>query len=997
MYISSISSTRTSDQYVSQQLVAQMEGDQQQLSNLQEQISTGNQLLHPSDNPNAAMQGMAVESLLLQKTTAQTNLTNTQATLNSAESTLGQVNTLLTSVQSTAMAAISTSATSGTQQTAIQSINSALDQLTSLANQQFNGQYLFAGSNVNTQPFVEQPNGVLYTGNQQTMQTYSDINTLMGINLPGSQVFGALSAPLGAAADLNPVLTQTTPLSQLNGGQGVPIGSITISNGTNTSTIDLSQAATIGDVAQLIEEHPPAGSTVTARVTSSGLDVQLTSGGGTLSIGDVGDGHVAAALGILDTNGSGTSIVGGDLNPVLTATTPLSDLLGSRASAVLTQPGPANDILVQAASNGAQYNGATVNLVDSSRLQAGPGITNGTATASYSATGVPATAALTLAGANNDLILTANQPGTAFNGVSVNIVNGGNIGNTAQAAYDASTKTLTLTVDGSNQTSTSAMINAIDAEGTFTATRDTSAEPNTGDGVIQAASVGNNRANTYNTGGDPNTLTVYVQSGVTTANQVVAAINAQGTFTANLDPAELNNNGAGPVFDSYTLGGPAVQMSGGSGVNLDQTSGLQVTNGGQTYNINISGDKTVQDLINTLNTSGAGLQAQINPGATGIEVYSALSGSQMTIGENGGSTATELGIRSLTQSTPLASLNNGQGLSSTTSPAFVIQRTDGVSIPVDLTGAETIGDVINAINNNATNLGSGVPVHASLATNGNGIELTDDDPSGTQTLTVSGGTSPAVAQQLGLIPSGSSTGTATAAATDPSVSVTFPGSNNDLVFTATAAGTSMNGASVVFENTGGGPSVNYDTATKTLTLDVDPSTATASSIVSLVAGDPTASQYFTASLGTTDSGNDGSGTLGTLPATSTLAGGTPATLTGSDTNPIEVQGAFSALIQLSKALQTGDTAGVESAVALLQSSSSQVGAAEAEIGVQLQNINSLQSQSQSDQVQLQSVKSSDLDVDMTQAITNLMSIQTAFQATLQVAAITSKLTLLNYL
>ena len=65
-------------------------------------------------------------------------------------------------------------------------------------------------------------------------------------------------------------------------------------------------------------------------------------------------------------------------------------------------------------------------------------------------------AALTLPGPNNDLILTANQSGTAFNGVSVNIVNGGNMGNTAQAAYDASTKTLTLTIDGSNQTSTDA-------------------------------------------------------------------------------------------------------------------------------------------------------------------------------------------------------------------------------------------------------------------------------------------------------------------------------------------------------------------------------------------------------------------------------------------------------------------------------------------------------------------------------------------------------------
>jgi flagellar hook-associated protein 3 len=1000
MNISPVPSTRVSDQYVSQRLVSQLQSDQQALSDLQEQISTGNQLLYPSDNPSDAMQGMAVESLIEQKTQAATNLTGTQAVLNSTESTLGQINTLLTTVRSTAMSAIGTSATAGTTQNAIDSINSSLQQLIALANQQFGGQYLFSGSKVTTVPFVSTPNGVLYQGNQQTMQTYSDINTLMGTNVPGSQAFGAVSNPLGASADLNPVLTQNTPLSQLNGGQGIPTGSIIISDGTHSSTIDLSSANTIGDVAQLIEQNPPAGRTVTARVTSTGLDIQLNSaGGGNLSVREVGDGHVAASLGILDTSSSGTGpLVGGDLNPALTVTTPLSNLLGTRASAVLTEPGPANDIVFQANSNGAQYNGATINLVNSANLQSGPGITDGTATATYSANGVAAQAALTLPGADNDLILTANQSGTAFNDVSVNIVNGGSMGDTAQAAYDPSTKTLTLTVDGSNQTSTDALISAINTEGTFTAARDSSAEPNSSGGVVLSASAGMNKANTYNTGGDPNTLFVYVQNGATTANQVIAAVNAQGTFTASLDPAELKNNGAGTVFSSDALGGAPLQAAGGGGVNLDQTSGLQITNGGQTYQINISGDKTVEDLLNTLNNSNAGLQAQINSAGTGIEVRSVLSGSQLTVGENGGSTATELGIRSFELSTPLASLNSGQGVNVTGSPAFVIQRADGVSLPIDLTGAETVGDVINAINNNSTNLASGVPVVASLATNGNGIQLTDDDPSGTQTLTVSGGTTSAqVAQQLGLIPTSATTNSAPSPATQPSASIAFPGSNNDLVFTATAEGTQFNGASVAFENTGAGPSVSYDASTKTLTLDVDPSTTTASDIVNLVASDPTASQYFTASLGTTDAGNDGSGTLGTLPANATLSGGTPQTLVGSDTNPIEVQGAFTALSQLVSALQAGNTAGVEAAVNLLDQSTTLVNTAEAEVGVQLQNINALQTQNQSDQVQLQTVKSSELDVDMTQAITSLLAIQTSFQASLQAAGAISKLTLLNYI
>ena len=57
MSIGSVPSTRVSDQYVSMQLLTQLEADQKALTNLQEQISTGNQLLLPSDNPNEAMQG----------------------------------------------------------------------------------------------------------------------------------------------------------------------------------------------------------------------------------------------------------------------------------------------------------------------------------------------------------------------------------------------------------------------------------------------------------------------------------------------------------------------------------------------------------------------------------------------------------------------------------------------------------------------------------------------------------------------------------------------------------------------------------------------------------------------------------------------------------------------------------------------------------------------------------------------------------------------------
>src|SRR5690606_5957417 len=159
--------------------------------------------------------------------------------------------------------------------------------------------------------------------------------------------------------DVNPVLSENTQLSSLGGGQGITKGSIAISDGASTRTIDISSAETIGDIATLIERNPPAGRRITARVTSTGLDISIdAAGGGNLTIREVGSGTTAGELGILRQGGAGTTpIIGQDLNPRLSLTTKLEDMLGMRATAVWSSNNLNNDIVIQAKERGANYNG----------------------------------------------------------------------------------------------------------------------------------------------------------------------------------------------------------------------------------------------------------------------------------------------------------------------------------------------------------------------------------------------------------------------------------------------------------------------------------------------------------------------------------------------------------------------------------------------------------------------------------------------------------------
>jgi len=167
-------------------------------------------------------------------------------------------------------------------------------------------------------------------------------------------------------------------------------------------------------------------------------------------------------------------------------------------------------------------------------------------------------------------------------------------------------------------------------------------------------------------------ITVHMNETFSTAAAVKTAANrdlAGFGIQARLDPLDDLHGGVGRV----TPAGGAFQ--GGSGRNLDQTSGLQIVNGGQTYTVDFSDCTTVQDLLNKLNLCGAGLLAQINAAGTGIDVRSRLSGCDFAIGENGGTTATDLGLRSLTTSSLLEDFNHGGGVHDSQIPPQYAQAT----------------------------------------------------------------------------------------------------------------------------------------------------------------------------------------------------------------------------------------------------------------------------------------------------------------------------------
>jgi flagellar hook-associated protein 3 FlgL len=981
-----IPSSRVSGYLLRTRLTQQFQRDQLDLFRLQEQIATGQRIVLPSDDGPAALRAISLQRLLDRKEQFGSNMRIGQSYLAATDTALKDVATELSSLKGSTLGVAGTITTEQQRQTAINEINNYLETLVSIANRQFQGRYLFSGSRTAQQPYSLVDGYVVHSGDETIVQSHSDFGVLFATGISGQEVFGGTSAQVEGTADLNPQLDMNTSLSSLQNGRGInPGGAIQVSDGTNISIVDLSGARTVGDVVRAIQTNPPAGREVKVSVTPTGLTLQLVgnSSGGNLIINEVGTGTTARELGILNTTGAGLApLVGEDLDPQLLRTTPLDELLGARARTTIESANNNNDILLEANTNGTALNGVTVQFVDDDLLQASNGLTAGDEVAQYDTAARAATAAITFTGAGNDLILTAATTGTSFNNVQI-VVDDVAPGSES-AVYNAGTDPPRLTISIANDGSTTVedIRLAINAEGTFTADPDTSSEAYNPAATIDAGDAGVVQGDTGNSGGAAKTLYIYVEAGETTANQAIAAINAEGTFTATADLYDSTSaEAAGTGLVSLEATGNAT--AGGAGTTLDLTSGLRIVNGGETHVVTFEDAETVEDLLNVLNTSDANLRAEINDAGTGISIHSKLSGSDFQIGENGGQTAAQLGVRTFDRETRLSDLNYGAGiptgdgfeLPTVAGTDFTITDKLGVSFAVDLTGTETLADVVSAINTAAT--GAGAAVAASLAPPGNVLQLADP---GVGTLTVSQATGSSAAQYLGLVPDGQTSWSTTAA--------TLVGNDDrytDFTITSSSGetfGVDLSGAETIGDVIDAinalGTNITADLAGTGNGITIADSVAT-NEITIIRQGESQTAQM-----------------LGLIPTgeTSTTATGS---LTSTDQNFLENDSVFNTLVRLRDALTANDLGQIERALALINEDIDRVTFARADIGATAQGLEITQASLEDEQVQLKAALSDEIDVDLVQAISELTSRQLAMQASLQVTANIMQLSLLDYI
>ncbi|MEM6329252.1 MAG: hypothetical protein AAF790_03270, partial [Planctomycetota bacterium] len=303
----------------------------------------------------------------------------------------------------------------------------------------------------------------------------------------------------------------------------------------------------------------------------------------------------------------------------------------------------------------------------------------------------------------------------------------------------------------------------------------------------------------------------------------------------------------------------------------------------------------------------------------------------------------------------------------------------------------TVDELIAAINTQ-----TGGVVTASLASSGNGITLTSTDP---------------------LVTGVASTGTASLAGDTLQFEAAATGVAGDQAFTLevvnTASGalaTSVAGGVITVDL--GGTTPNTAAIAASIDAQLPGYNVTAQSGAATAGpGDVNTPGAAFSTTGGVDASAAGDGTItvtggvaerlgffsaGADPPQAVSVGGV---LTSDDRNTIEVDSVFNSLLRLAEALTGGVDAAppVGAAIERLDDDLDRATAARGEIGSRLQSLNSLQFRLEDEEVELRSTLSEELDVDLTQAISDFTARQFAMQASLQTTASLLQLSILNFI
>jgi flagellar hook-associated protein 3 FlgL len=226
-------------------------GEQQvKISKLQQQISTGNRLTKPSDDPAASARVLELDQTVTQALQYQENITLADNRLRLEETTTDGIENVVFRLRELAIQANNASLDSTSRNAIGVEMNERFAEFLSLANtKDANGDFLFAGFQSGTQPFAEATTGAIrhvnYLGDQGQRSLQISQTRQITVDNSGSELFleiPSLTALNETVANANTGTGNIAPAQVYDASTFVP-SNVTITF-TSATTYDVTDSAT---------------------------------------------------------------------------------------------------------------------------------------------------------------------------------------------------------------------------------------------------------------------------------------------------------------------------------------------------------------------------------------------------------------------------------------------------------------------------------------------------------------------------------------------------------------------------------------------------------------------------------------------------------------------------------------------------------------------------------------------------------------------------------
>jgi flagellar hook-associated protein 3 FlgL len=261
------------------------------LSRINRQVSSGKKLGQLMDSPADSAEILSLNEQASEIDQYRSNMNTASFFLQSADSTLNEVNNLVTSIYTQGSQSASDLVNSDGRSTIADGIRKLRDQILALANTQVRGRYLFAGSNVSSTPFTISDDVVSYNGNDTVNGIAVDDGIEVSESVAGSKAFNSVFSAITTlltAMDGNDVSNIRSALGQFSSALsdlGLARGQI----GSNLSALETvtsnlsSKETSLTERKSKLEDTDMATAVVQLSQGQTAMQAAISSGGSILS------------------------------------------------------------------------------------------------------------------------------------------------------------------------------------------------------------------------------------------------------------------------------------------------------------------------------------------------------------------------------------------------------------------------------------------------------------------------------------------------------------------------------------------------------------------------------------------------------------------------------------------------------------------------------------------------------------------------------------------